>query len=243
MKLSELQRAFVAATLQGGTLAVQGGGTLSPQAALGVYTQGYFARLTEALGETYEGVWSVLGDKDFFAACRAFIAENKSSFYNLSDYGRGFGGFLKKRPESKEFPFLQELCEFEWLFKELFHKKEHQHAPASALAEAAESSRFIFGQAVAFRRHKHSVYAIWKERQSRKPLPRSVWEKPEQLLVYKKDGEIFVKTLPMEELRVLERLGSGSSLADALAPARLDPRRARELFSVVAESGIVKRVN
>lgn len=236
MRLPELQKAFTRGVLDGRAVPVRGGGRLSPKAALAVYRDGYFARLTEALGETYEGTWSVLGDEGFFAACRDYIVKNKSSFYNLSDYGRDFGRSLK----SREFPFLGELADFEWSFKNLFHEKQHGHAD---LTKAAPESALAFGKAVVLRRHKFSVYSVWKKRKSRAALPRSAWDKPEQLLLYKRNGDIFVKTVPTEEFRVLERLSNNSSLAAALFAIKLDPRRASELFSMISEAGIVERID
>src|SRR5687768_3042109 len=70
------------------------GGRLSLQEALGVYSNGYVARLTEALGEIFEGVWWVLGDSGFFEMCKRYIAATPSKSYNLSDYGDGFPAFL-----------------------------------------------------------------------------------------------------------------------------------------------------
>src|SRR5688572_29447575 len=57
------------------------GGSLDVKGALGVYQNGYPARLTEQLGETFEAVWWVLGDEDFLTVCRTYIAENGSQSY------------------------------------------------------------------------------------------------------------------------------------------------------------------
>ena len=50
-----------------GALGIRPAGRLKTAAsALEVYRRAYVARLTEALGDTYEAVWSVLGDDVFF---------------------------------------------------------------------------------------------------------------------------------------------------------------------------------
>ncbi|MFX5734457.1 DNA-binding domain-containing protein, partial [Acinetobacter baumannii] len=84
------------------------------------YRRGYRARLTEALGETYEAVWRVLGDEEFFSATRSFIAEEPSRSYNLSDYGQRFPDFLSARYQ-QEAGFLGHLAHLEWAFKSCFH--------------------------------------------------------------------------------------------------------------------------
>ncbi|HEX4924641.1 MAG TPA: DNA-binding domain-containing protein, partial [Bdellovibrionales bacterium] len=97
------------------------GGRLTLRAALGVYSGGYVARLTEALGETFEAVWWVLGDREFFALAKAFIAGNDSRTYNLSSYGEAFPAYLRHAgPPSA--PFLHDLARFEWLFRESFNE-------------------------------------------------------------------------------------------------------------------------
>ena len=44
---------------------IAGGGKLTPAEAVGVYRNGYPARLSEALGETFEACWRMLGDMNF----------------------------------------------------------------------------------------------------------------------------------------------------------------------------------
>ena len=75
--------------------AVTGGGKLSAAEAVDVYRGGYPARLTDALGETYETCWRVLGDEGFFAAAQTYISRHPSRSHNLSDYGEAFPEFLE----------------------------------------------------------------------------------------------------------------------------------------------------
>ena len=55
----------------------------------------------------------VVGDGDFFALCREYIAGHRSSSYNLSDYGRELPAFLAEKNGLPE--FLGELAAFELL--------------------------------------------------------------------------------------------------------------------------------
>ncbi|MDO8494631.1 MAG: DNA-binding domain-containing protein [Deltaproteobacteria bacterium] len=130
MRLADFQKRFVRSVLRSKSdpalaKTIRPGGTLpGPAAVLKVHREGYFARLTEQLGETYEAVWSVLGDQKFFQLCREYIRKHPSIFYNLSDYGAEFPLFLEKQKEAKKFPFLPDLALFEWGFKEVFHGAE-----------------------------------------------------------------------------------------------------------------------
>src|SRR5690242_17972840 len=102
--LASLQQRFAEAVLDASAVPpeVKPGGALTAEAAVGVYRTAYPARLTEQLCETFEGVWSVLGDERFFKRCREYIAGNASPYYSMSDYGAGFPEFLKVLPETNE---------------------------------------------------------------------------------------------------------------------------------------------
>ncbi len=99
------------------------GGTLTADHALEVYSRGHVARLTEALGETFEAVWWVAGDEAFFRLAKNFILAHPSTFYNLSSYGRTFSDYLKKETPFPNLPFLPHLARYEWTFKEMFHTR------------------------------------------------------------------------------------------------------------------------
>ncbi len=122
---------------------VQGGGKLSAADAVDVYRGGYPARMTEALGETFEACWRILGD------------------HNLSDYGRSFSDFLLKRFKNCA-PFIGDLGNLEWSFKEIFHAAPHAGLTANNLSVAVkENSILIFGSAVQVLSFKHSPHGLW----------------------------------------------------------------------------------
>jgi hypothetical protein len=225
---------------------VTGGGTLTAAEAVDVYRGGYPARLTEALGETFEGCWRVLGDEDFFAAAKDFIARTPSLTHNLSDYGAGFPEFLESRPDAEHAPFIGDLARFEWAFKDLFHAKPHAVLDASVLAaKAREDAVFRFGGAARLLALRHRVYAIWRrDRADDTPIEPSEWTGSERLILYKKEGNpIFTRELTSAEHAALTALAAGRPLAEALASAEgLDAAGARELFAFISESGIVAEV-
>ncbi len=224
---------------------IRGGGKLSADEALAVYSRGYVARLTEALGETFEACWRVLGDERFFAAAAEYIRRNPSRSANLSDYG---DNFLRCQAfESFEFPFLGDLATYEWEFKELFHVAPHRGLDAATLsARAKPDSRFRFGSAHRLLCFQHRVYPIWKrDRNDDSPLDPGQWQGPEHLLIYKKEGNsIFVRELSAAEFATLNSLRDGRTLADALESAPgMDAEAAQSLFGFIADSGLITDVS
>jgi hypothetical protein len=228
---------------------VTGGGTLTAAQAVDVYRGGYPARLTEALGETFEACWRVLGDEDFFKVVRAFIAISPSTTHNLSDYGASFPDFVegqafKSLNLSSDAPFLGDLARYEWEFKNIFHEKPHAGLDARVLAAKARPESVLrFGSAVRLLSLKHRVYAIWKrDRADDTPLRDEDWTGAERLVLYKQQGgnPVFVRELSEPEHAALSALAAGRPLQEALASAEgLDAAAAQELFAFVAEAGLV----
>lgn len=246
-RLEILQRRFVRSatfvTDADLVASVTGGGKLTAAQSVAVYRDGYPARLTEALGETFEGCWRVLGDAAFMAAAKDYIARTPSRSYNLSDYGAGFPEFLESRPDAENAPFIGDLARYEWTFMELFHAKPHPViSPAVLAAQARPDAVLILGSAVKLLSLRHRVYDIWRRDRSDETLLKdSDWEGAERLVLYKKEGNpIFVRLLTAPEHAALTALAAGRPLQDALASAEgLDAEGAQALFTFIAEAGIV----
>lgn len=225
-------------------------GKLTRGEALEVYRRDYICRLTEALGETFEAVWWVLGDHLFFAHCAEFIGEMPSASYNLSDYGKTFPSYLSKCADLKDLPFLGELARFEWTYKELFHMKEDDHLSAESLAPLQEQANFefIFGKSCFLLHHEFSVYKIWQKRKEPpEKQPPLEWQIPEDLVFYKQDASIYVKSLEKPELETLQLLKEGKSLEETFSTLSttdkdFDEHSVNALFQFIFQSGIVKEI-
>ncbi len=247
--LERLQRRFVRSVTFAADAdliaAVTGGGRLSAAEAIGVYRDAYPARLTEALGETYEACWRVMGDEEFFAAARDFIARAPSRSYNLSDYGESFPEFLEARPQAQGAPFLGDLARLEWAFLRLFHARAQEGLEPAALAAAAGPQSILrLGAACVLLSFKHSIYGIWKrDRADDTPLESGDWEGAQRLVLYKRGtNEIFTRELSVPEYAALTALAAGRPLGAALEYSGLDEEGARGLFAFVADARLVAEV-
>jgi len=225
-------------------------GTLDASGAVSVYRSGYYARLTDQLGETFEAVWWVLGDETFFALCRTFIVGHCSRSYNLSDYGHSFPEFLADCVQAQEFPFLVELARFELKFAALFHTREHSHLDAQALASLPDpaATKFVFGDASLLARHDYPVSKVWQWRKRSQDEVGALPEaRSERVLMYKKDGEIFLNDLDEGAYAVLSLLASGQALGETLDSICVDSpgfgsSEVSGLFELIARTGIITTV-
>jgi hypothetical protein len=236
----EQNNAFISSITPAGKLA-------DGASALRVHQRGYVCRLTEALGEIYDGVWSVLGDQDFFKVCESYITSNCSASYNLTDYGRIFYSHLEKSVYAEEFPFLPDLAQFELAFSDAFHAREHEQASSSELARIEQEPYAVlhFGPSVLFLSLKHAVYQIWKSRKEKNRVVPDFFS-PEYLVLYKKDGLIFIQHLKSQEFDMLTALKSGMTVGDYLddpvRTARLQAEDVSNVFYFLASAGLVEAI-
>jgi hypothetical protein len=211
------------------------GGTLDAVGALDVYRQGYVARLTEQLGETYPSIWRVVGDDDFFVLCRA-----------LSDYGREFAAFLEGAPDLPA--FLPELARFELAVHDIFHAHAHMPVDVAVLSGLGDLAdvRFRFGSAVRLVACKHAVYDVYRHRNDEEP-PDLDLERPQHVLLYRQGGDVLAREVEGAEFAALETLAAGRPVEEAIERAAgLDdgfgPERVAALFEIVARCGLVEAV-
>lgn len=217
--------------------AVRGGGQLSAADAVAVYRDGYPARLSEALGETFEGCWRVLGDEDFLAACKVYSRAVHSTSHNLSDYGESFPDFLLERFKD-DAPFIRDLGALEWAYKDLFHMAPH--APAEISSGLNADTVLVFGRAVKLLSFDHSVLEMWRrDRSDDTPLRRSDWDAPQTVLLYKAGA----RALAAAEASILRSLMDGRSIGQALAASKaVDEATVRNLFQFISEAGLITEI-
>lgn len=223
---------------------VRGGGELSSAEAVAVYHAGYAARMSEALGETFEACWRVLGDEEFLDACKEYCRSVPSTSHNLSDYGFSFPTFLLNRCQDHA-PFIGDLATLEWAYKELFHAAPHTALTAEQLSVAVkENSVLIFGSAVISLSFNHSVVDIWRrDRSDATPLSRSDWEGRQCALLYKSGGtQVFSRILAAPEASVISSILNGISLDNTLAASTMDESAARNFFSFLSQAGLITAV-
>ena len=258
LTLKQYQQLFSQATAKGDQSKVNPrlletlipGGTLTPPDALNVYATGHIVRLTEALGETYEAVWWVCGDEDFFKLAKHYILANPSTTYNLSFFGKKFPLFLEQVLPFPDLPFLEDLARYEWTFKELFHTRQHESVAPDKIQSLTEDAtiQFQFGKAVRLFSSPYAVYDLWKLRGTpHEGKPPVEWDRPQRLVLYKLTQQIFVHELGEHEFQILASLQAGQTLEASLAliseqGGEIHQDQISQLFQFVFHSGIIGQI-
>lgn len=73
---------------------VRGSNALTPEARLGIYSQGYRARLIECLQNEYPVLAALVGPTVFGLFAQGYVAARPSASYTLYDFGAGFAEWL-----------------------------------------------------------------------------------------------------------------------------------------------------
>jgi len=100
----------------GGTIrdSIKDGARLDRDALLNVYRDAYVLRLHECLTVDFKAVLAVIGEDDFMALARDYVAAHPSTHPNVRWFGRQFPEFLKTHPLTAQRPAIAEMAAFEW---------------------------------------------------------------------------------------------------------------------------------
>lgn len=225
-------------------------GKLSTEEALDVYKQGYYARLTDALGENFEAVWWVLGDESFMDTTKEYIAANPSTFYNINDYHFGFINFLKSHPASREINFLHDLARFEWEFKLIFHARTDTPIDKNSVAaKIHDDCKINFVSSLQLFHAPSAVYSVWKEKKNPDSDNLDIEvDRPQHLIIYKTKAltDVHIYELSKIDFLLFTKLKSGLSLSDSITQAseeiEIKPEDISEFFTSLLDLEIIKEI-
>jgi hypothetical protein len=249
LKAGQLQAQFIADILGRGRLSksqLRPGGRLSDARALGVYQDGYRARLVGALESTYECVALLLGPDVFVRECKRYIDGHPSKTYNLNEYGGNFPQFLKRRYPRK--PHLFVMAQLEKEILRIFNLGAPEGNVIDFANINATTDGFTFHPGVALHRFPYRVYYLWSNRKkiTKGFLPRD-FATEENLLIFRRNDEVYFSVLTTNQFKICARLIKGSTLEKALAfpprEAAPDPKEIQSLFATLASPGVVSAIS
>ncbi len=187
---------------------------------LGVYAQGYLARVEEALAEVYEAVRHVVGRSPFHELAQSYAQRYPSSDYNLSLVGRRLPEYLADCTLTRELPFLPDLARLEWLVAQAFHAFEQPPLEAARLAawslEDWEQAQVIFQSSVRCIASAWPILDIWQSRG--KPVAEiriELINRPQQVLVARQGVQVRCELLDAPQHALLQALLAGQPLGEA----------------------------
>ncbi len=104
---------------------------------LRVYSDAYYARLTEALAANFPALAELMGEKDFNRLAAEYIATHDSRFASIRYYGDELAQFLATEPRYRPVPLLADLARWEWTMAAVFDAADADPVEAGALSSKA----------------------------------------------------------------------------------------------------------
>lgn len=235
-KLLEFQKTFLNTITQdlNSELPITPVGTLNYEGVMNVYKSDYISRLTEALGERFETVWTVLGDEDYFKVAKSFIEEHPSDTKNLSNYGDAFPEYLSKTTYFTDFPFLKDLAEFEIIFWKAFHSKQESIIVDWANIHNLETKELKLTNNASIFSWDYSIYDIFRCRKDGFENTDYDFTSTQSILMFNNSNVVQIKELKKQEYEVLTQIQKGKSLSEISTSIDIS-----SLFQFLAQEKII----
>lgn len=191
---------------------------LTDQECMDIYRNGYFARLSEVLGEHFCACWKILGDESFQDICTEYILNHPSSEWNINRYGKAFPAMINSNFATEDYPFIGDLASLEWNKQNLFHKKDDlgltpEEVQKLGLGETAKIklvSSMLIGTSI------YNIPAIYNSARANEDHFPDNWEDAANWILYKKDYQVYMHEISRAAYLLLTELINGKPLNEAL---------------------------
>jgi hypothetical protein len=211
-------------------------GKLNKSKVVNVYHRDYIARLTEALGETFETIWAVIGDEDYFQLAKDYITKYPSDCEELGQYGHHMETFLKGHSLTDDYSFLPELASFEFNYWKTFHKpKEHSNLDYSTLSsEKLLSSKFSLPTNLTFYSWDSPLHSIWNMRKIGLAEFDEDLDTEQKVIIFKTDSAVTIVQLTSNQFHILKQMNQGQCLAEILGSYDISEHEIQSLFKIIS---------
>ncbi|HZO23511.1 MAG TPA: DNA-binding domain-containing protein [Steroidobacteraceae bacterium] len=252
-RLAHIQDAFQRFLIQrapGIEAHVVGSERVSVATRLGIYGDGYRARLIEAMQSTFPVLATLLGEVDFANLAGQYVDTHVSSFSSIRYYGDELAAFLATDAEYSQVPLLAELAQWEWAMAGAFDAADVTPLDVNAFAQLPPAQwaelRFDWSPSTQVLPLEWNVANLWKavtEDQER-PEP-AVTPEPVNWLIWRHELQIYFRSLPTDESAALAASRAGQNFGElcVLLCAHLEEDeaslRAASLLRGWVQSGLI----
>lgn len=217
---------------------VAGDGRLSAVERLDVYAGMYFFRIRDVLRDEYPRTLALLGETAFHNLVTDYLAGCPPAHPSLREAGARLPLFLGAHAAARERPWLAELARLERTRLELVDAADAAAVTLQALeqipAPQFPALRLVRVPASVLLANHFALLPQWRGSEDAPETPEA---RPETLLVWRRDLDVFHRAIDAEEAECLERVGGGIAFAELcarLAIGRTDEVAAVRAFELVA---------
>ena len=253
MQLCELQRDMQRHLLgeaSAVTAAIVDAPPLEAKDRLAIYRNAYQVRLIDALHDTYPILHGLVGDDEWLALGRAYVAAHPSVFRSIRWYGGELADFLANYPPYGDAPILAEVALLEWTLAAVFDATDAHALNRAALAAvdpaAWGSLTFEFHPSLRRLEFSWNTAAVWKAMSRDETPPRpELAAAPAPWLLWRQNLQNYFRSMSGAESAALGSALRGRSFGEicedlsALLPDEEIPAAAAALLGTWADSGIL----
>jgi hypothetical protein len=223
--LAELQRHFQSHVMHGHERivdAVDGSATVPAKLRLGIYSEAYRLRLTDALASTLPRLQQLLGKERFAQVASEYIDLCPSSYPSIRWFGDRMPQLLSQLFPDQ--PWLAELARWEWSIGAAFDGADAEAVGIDALAAVAPeqwpSLTFQLHPTVQMLAMSTNAPLLFKALSAEDSPPEPVaFEEPRSWLIWREELKTQYRSLSPDETEALAVVRGGGSfemLCDAL---------------------------
>lgn len=221
MRLEELQRAFQDHVLhEGGTITnvINASARFSAANRMGVYSDAYRLRLTEALAHNYPHLERYLGEEAFAQLARRYISRYPSNHFSVRWFGDRLVDLLENEPPYNDRPWLADLARWEWAVAAAFDAPDATPVRIEALSEIDANDwpdlRFQFHPSMLMLPLQTNAPTVAQARESDTncPIP-AIMHAPQIWLIWRQDFTARFRQLNDDEAEALETM-SGAAVPE-----------------------------
>ena len=185
-----------------------------------IYSNNIISSRANALKMTYPATVNCLGEAYFNQKAREFAESEQGDGTNLNLYGAGFGAFLSAAPECAPYPFLRDLCDFEYACRRVSLAPECESPEPETVIKDIEryASLLFLGDCVTFLTSDYPVLDIAEYCLGRREdLPESK-AVSKSYLIYRPAEAVKIQEVTPPEIALIQTLRD-RGLARALTEA------------------------
>ena len=188
---------------------------------LGVYRDGYPARLREALLEAFPAVAKILGDGSLASMVVRYRPQVPIGWCNLNFVGRALPNFLLSDRLAEDLPFLPDLARLEWCVVECFHARIGEPFDLATTAswelDDWAKARIAFQPGVALVPSPWPIHELRAARERERPeIDVDLVGRPQSVWIYRHGFEVVTELLDEVEAGIAQKLFEGRTLGDVM---------------------------
>jgi len=211
-----------------------------------IYRDSYWTRLLDSLRDDFPGLRGILGRRAFDRLARAYLADCPSQSFTLRDLGSRLHDWLRDHPAfgDPNLALALDMIRLEWAHIEAFDAATRKPLGSDDIGNADPDMRFVLQPHVRLLAVNYPVDYLRVELTGKRdrPAERRVLRRRKAaenafIAVHRPEFTVHYRRLASGEFHLLEALGRGTKLEDALADVTDPPESVRCWFESWARLG------